>query len=126
MLNPRSIKGLFLIFLFMSCGLFTWLSIMDHYTDVSHSMGEILWNSVFTGIVFSAINYWWAGRSESDEDEVAMGEQRAVTAFSGSGTIVRGWVTAEEGPVAPQTRHNINWCSISRNWLGCEGRGRNT
>jgi len=70
MLDPRTIKGLLFIFVFMSCGLFTWLSIVDHFTGIaSYTFGEMLRISVFTGIFSSALFYWWAVRSESDGDD---------------------------------------------------------
>ncbi len=74
MLKHNSVKSLLLTCLFMTCFLFTFLSILDRYTEMSYSFGGSLWVSVFTGVCTSAFLYWWESRHESDEDEVAAGE----------------------------------------------------
>ncbi len=58
----------------MTCGSFTFISILKHYTRYEYVFEEVLWLSVFTGIGFSAWVYWWVSRNESNEDEVAAEE----------------------------------------------------
>lgn len=63
-------KNIAFVFIFMFWGVFTHLSIAEHYLWLDYTFNRIVMLSVFTAIGTTVFFYWWRSKCRSEEDNV--------------------------------------------------------